>query len=135
MNQQAQIETAKFYSVGEKDILTATSIAEAVQEYVDDRTDWDSPISEHVKVQGWDPACLTESSCFEFAVEHLIECLNENYGAPDGDADYDLSEKAKALFNEFAKQVAAEYPVWGCERTGDPITVKVSDYVEVEEGA
>ena len=121
---------SKFYAVGEKEVLTATSVDEAVQDYVDQcNSDGETPFA-MVAVQGYIPSKITVAH-FERSMTECIEFLDENFGNPDAPSNYEPSNKVKALFHVFAKQVAVEYPVWQCQANGPSLIVKVSDYADL----
>lgn len=122
----------KYYAVGEKEYLTATSIDEAVEEFLDDVWTDNSPgdLSKTVRVIGFAPKCISEDApLFDRMIEGMIECLDDDFGGPDGQSDYELSDEAKQLFDALKAKVIDEYPVWQCEQVGEPVEVDLTPYI------
>lgn len=85
-------QPSDFYAVEEKELLTATSVTEAVLEEVEDIVDPDEmPIT--VKVQGYKPMIVPEDY-FDSYLDDIYENLSEEFGSPDGD-DSEPTEAVK----------------------------------------
>ena len=122
----------KFYAVGDREELYATDPDEAVEEYLEyvwtDAPPGDLPTT--VRVQGYAPR-LISADCWFFGrmIEDLIEELDNEYSGPDDQTNYELSDKAKQLFDAFKAQVIAEYPVWQFEQVGEVVEVDLAPYI------
>lgn len=124
---------AKFYAVGNKEYLSASDPEEAVNNYIEEAWGDESPadLPEFVMVDGYDPLKIDAYfRGFEWCIDTLIESLDENFGPFDDPSDYKLSEKSKELFEAFKKQVCDEYPVWQCEKVGEPKKVYLAPLLE-----
>ena len=115
----------EYYAVGDKERLRATTVEEAVKEFVNDTAD----LPETVKVQGYSRVILKEDDpCFRYTLEGLIGSLDENYAEVDG-SGYTPSDKTLAKFNEFKELLIAEYPVWYCVPKGAPVVINLGWYL------
>lgn len=134
-------ETKTFYSVGERDRITAESVDEAVEEYIEDMYGISNEggdlehymrLKGSVEVQEYERLTISpDCDCFEWSLENLLDNLHENYGDPE-DQYYptSFSEKAKAKYNQFKHQVIKDYPVCRLRAIGEPITVNLNSYLE-----
>jgi undecaprenyl pyrophosphate synthase len=121
---------SEFYTVNDSDeFITATSIEEAIQDWYDDLTSVDD-FTEEVTVYKYETDKIS-NKILEWALEALIENLDENYGCEETWGDYELSDEAKTLWEAFTDKVREEYKV-STLRQVNKITVRVRDYVEVD---
>ncbi len=118
---------AKYYAVGEVERMTATSIQEAVEEFIEDREPDEIP--ETVEVQGYVPMEISDN-VFKSALERLAEDLADEYIDPDWCDSTDLPKSAMPHWEKFTEAIKKDYFVWWCEQHGKPIKVNVADYVE-----
>lgn len=122
---------AKFYAVGNKEILYADSPDEAVNEFLEENWTDDSPgdMPEFVEVQGYAPKVVSANSkVFAWCIDTLIEGLDENY-AGDDPSDYQPSGDVMKRFKGFIEAVISEYPVWQCEPVGDPERMAIQPFI------
>ncbi len=111
----------EYYAAGEREILTADCIEDALVEYIE-QVDPDAPISP-VAIHGYarmqiDP----ESPLFMQALEGVLERLDDEYANPESDEYIQPTQAMKDALKVFASVIIKEYPVWMCEQCGDPIT-------------
>ena len=125
------IKADVFYSVGEREILTADTIDEAVQEFLDELywVDENPEIPETVEVQCYVRSTI-DDRCFVNILESLAENLDEEYGDPDGEIIYTPSEEVLATFEKFKEAVKADFKPWKYMPHGEAITVKTAEYLE-----
>lgn len=117
----------KYYAIGDAETLSATTIEEAVEEFLSNHEGLE--LADDQVVQGYNPIILKPScQSLDSGIETMIENLDENYGCPEESSDYSLSDRAQAVFDELKRLVALEYPVWRCESVGEPIAIKLSDH-------
>lgn len=105
--------------------LYCDSIDEAMQEYVDDvdHSKWDK----QVEIYRYEPMKISDAQkqrWSEWALENLIENLDEEHGDPDGETT--ITKEMETAAREFVDKVIAGYHVWSCEKVE---TIKV-DLVE-----
>lgn len=125
---------AKFYAVGNKEILYANCPDEAVNEFLEENWTDDSPgdMPEFVEVQGYAPKVVSENSkAFKWCIDTLIESLDEAYGG-DNPSDYQPSEEAMKKLKGFIDAVISEYPVWQCEPVGSPEKMAIQPFINQE---
>ena len=117
-----------FYVVGEQEILTATSIEEAMTEYLEG-TYPGEVLPETVAVQGYNPKVLNPETPWLFGrgLEDLIESADDEYANPE-DCGTTPTDKMKKAWGEFVKAFVEDYHVWQCEPCGDPVECNISDY-------
>lgn len=124
---------AEYYCVGDKEYITTDSVEEAIQEWYDSTYREEDPAPERVAITAWSTQTVSkDSKIFEWNLESLYECLDENYGCEETAGDYELSDEAKLLWEAFVAQVAKEYPVAQLKQVGE-FWVEVKDYINVEE--
>lgn len=122
-----------FYSAEpDAERLSATTISEAVEQYVDR---WDDPPApdDEVEVTSYRRMELpSRDRIAAVALDAVLEWLDEEHGDPDGDSVAD--HEAGVLHDHslsFADAVRSNYVTWACEPV-ETFTVKVSDHVPDE---
>lgn len=126
-------EKPEFYGIGDIEHLHRTK-EDAVESWFDGLSEDDikNP-PKTVTIDTYTPRDVDDSNyVFDHAIENIIEGLDQDYGDPDNDCDYELSDNAKALYDAFKKQVCAEFLAWECKKTGS-IEVILSDYIDAED--
>jgi hypothetical protein len=108
------------------EVLTATDVSEAVQEWVDY---FDGPLPETVTVYGFARRELPPTEKLaENILYDVLERLNDEYGDPDGLRGDGRTPEMVEAAHAFADVIRCKYWVWACEHASEE-TVKVSDYV------
>lgn len=124
---------ADYYCVNDLEIVTTTTVEEAVQQWYEDYGYDENPVPEQVEVRGYKTKTFhPNGKIFEWVLENLYENLDENYGCEETFGDYKLSPEAQELFDKFIEQVKKEYPISQLEPVGKPFMVNLRDYVEVD---
>jgi len=108
-----------FYAVGEKERLSATSIEEAVRDYIADTLP--DKRAKTVMVQGYKPMIV---SIGDSDLESLIERLDDEYADPDGDC-HEITDPMREAWEAMSKVIISEYQAWAHEPDGEPVEVKV----------
>lgn len=117
----------KFYAVGEREQLWATQIDDAVTEWLEECEE-DFELPDHVMVQGYKEMELTEKhNAFGRALEELFETIGEEYD-PMGETASPPPIEIEDAFKAFVKVFVEKYPIWSCEKCGDPIRVDNEDF-------
>jgi len=113
-----------FYAVGDKEHLNATTVEEAVEEFLEDIFPDEAP--DHVMVQGYVRLELKEThNSFSHCFDYMMECIDEEYN-PEGETS--PPPEIKEAFDKFVKVFVEKYPVWSCEEHGEPVRVDKKDY-------
>lgn len=108
-----------FYAVGEKERLSAESIEEAVDEYLEEIHPDQPP--ETVMVQGFNTMKIRQIS----GLDEILERLDDEYADPDGGGT-EITDVIRAAWTEFEKVLRAEYRVWMCDHDGAAVEVNVA---------
>lgn len=117
------------YAVGDPEILTAETIDEAVENYIEEHEGCLSELLDvTVDVQPYRRASV--SDCFfDDQLKCIKERLIEDYGDPESYYDFDLSDEAEDLYKKFTDQVRQDFQPWLCEPAGSAIKVKLREYI------
>ena len=124
------MKESEFYAVGEKEILYAKNPEDAVIEFIENSLFDQSPsdLPKFVEVQGY-IRMEVDDRYFEQLITLLLEELDENYAGEDP-SKYFPSNEAMKHFDQFKKLVKKEYPVWNCEKNGEPIVMSTAPFLD-----
>jgi hypothetical protein len=121
------MKEAKYWSCNQdEELLTATTIDEAVQEFIDGCEE--IPIK--VKVFGSAPMEVKWDYYGERALRDMLESIDEDYGDPDNSTD--ITDEMEKAAKEFAEKISKLYHVWGCEQV-DVVEVDMLEWCKENE--
>lgn len=83
---------------------------------------------EILEIECFRQSVVPETFLASVALDRVLECLDEEFGNPDGDYS-DPTDAMKAAEAVFIKAVLFEYSVWSCEETGEVERVNVLEWV------
>ncbi len=112
----------EYWAFGEEDHFSATEPEEAIGHYLEAC----DPLPETIEIHGYSKVIATTEGCHP--LEHLLECMDEEYGDPDGGAP-DETDAMRAAEKAFLAVVEAEYMPWACDRVSSE-TINVKEWVE-----
>lgn len=120
----------KLYGIGECEIVYA-SIEECLEDEYPEYDEYPEETPEAVEIFVYERVKINSENTAEYVLENLIEHLDDNYSSSKEcwDADFKCSEDQKKAAKEFVDKILSNYKPYDCERTGEKITVKVSDYL------
>jgi hypothetical protein len=98
--------------------LYHTTIHDAVVDWWD-QLDPDDPrggtMPETVTVYGFAPMEVDQARWSNYALDTVLEAMEEEYGDPDGISVNDPTAAMREAACTFLRSILAEYRVWGCE--------------------
>jgi hypothetical protein len=109
-----------FYGIDDPEHLSHEDIHECIEDYLDGG----APKLEHeFEVQAY--RTMTVNKSWFRPLEDLIERLDDEYGSPDEATTFpeEIRELLKEAERKFVDLVVEHYPVWACEKIGEPIKV------------
>jgi hypothetical protein len=114
-----KMNQAKYWSCNEyEELLTETSIDDAVQQFVDNAAE--NEIPNMLTVYGFNPVKINKNIKDVFglsALENMVERLDEDFGNPDDDSE--LTEEMKVAAKDFSEKIIDLYHVFRCEQVDE----------------
>lgn len=121
------------YSVSEcPDFIRASDIDEAMVEWLEGDVS-DEPLDslpEVIEVHEWKLKEVKPTSrVFEWGLDHILECLDENYTYEDFSGDYKPSDEVLQAYDKFKEALIKDFTPTVLERTGNKHEVNVRQWV------
>ena len=123
-----------FYSVNEDpDMLRASDIDEAMVEWLEGDV-YDEPLDslpETIEVHEWKlMGVKPNTKVFEWGLEHILECLDENYTYEDFVGEYKPSEEVLRAYDKFKEVLIKDFKPTLMECTGNTDKVNVKQWIK-----
>ena len=115
----------EFYGSEHQEILTAKTIEEHIQEYIEQIYP-DLPEKE-IEVYKYTTKKI-ENLRSDWMLETIEESLSEEYGDPEGNIEW--PEECKKTWDAFISSIKENYTPWQCDMVKEPIKVKIEEYID-----
>lgn len=117
-----------YWAVGDEERLTATTLNDAVEQYLDAIAPDPLPLDDTITVVGYVRMTVTADPDRYLAT--LLEDLDEEYGDPEGSDETKITDGMRGAAALFVASVIKEYDNWACEPLdGSEVEVQVREWV------